>query len=299
MSSSSHREDMYPAAPVVGTPTYASLNVMTGHTVSARDDLEALGYVLAELVLDIGLSTTGKPEFALPWGNAKSDEELCNIKLQEMDESKRSKSTLFGALKEMGADIAMGKYFSIVRSLKFAEKPNYNELEDVLKQLAVSFEETVSSSKARSNVTTTRMSPRRKTTRQPYPDDNNDALCSIGRVAEKKQRVVTNEGIGTRRVTRRSAQTNLGEVSLRKEPDPKPKANTKDTGATQTALKIYREVSTQTDFNEVISIQSGEKEVEEMDWERINEENVPPVATSITSKALLKLEIVVRFSCFC
>mmetsp|Transcript_22106 Transcript_22106/g.46807 ORF Transcript_22106/g.46807 Transcript_22106/m.46807 type:complete len:613 (+) Transcript_22106:184-2022(+) len=292
MSSSSHREDMYPGAPVVGTPTYASLNVMTGHTVSARDDLEALGCVLAELVLDIGLSITGKPEFALPWGNAKSEEELCNVKLQEMDESKQSKSTFFGALKKMGADIVMGKYFSIVRRLKFSQKPNYNELEDVLKQLAVSLQGTVSATKARSKVATPRMSPRRKTTRQQDLDDNNVVLGDIGRVAEKKQRVVTNGGIATRRVTRTSAQTNLGEVSVREELDPKPKADTKDTRATQIAPKIYREVSTQTEFDEVISIQSSEKEVEEMDWERINEENLPPVATKKASKALLKLEIV-------
>ncbi|KAL7469244.1 hypothetical protein ACHAXS_009507 [Conticribra weissflogii] len=291
MSSSSHREDMYPGAPVVGTPTYASLNVMTGHTVSARDDLEALGYVLAELVLNIGKSITGKTEFALPWGDAKSDEELCKIKLQEMDESKRSKSALFKALAALGADAAMGHYFSIVRNLKFSEKPNYNKLEDVLKQLAVSLERPAPESKSRPKATTPRMSLRKKSSRQPDLNDIDNVSGEVGNRTEKKQRVVSsNEGIATRRVTRKSAQAKPGEVAVQEEPDQKSKA--KDTRANRNEPKMSREVSTQTDFDEVISIQSSEKEVQEMDWERINEENIPPLSSINKSKALLKLEIV-------
>ena len=102
MSSTSHREDAFPGAPLVGTPTYASLNVMGGHTPSRRDDLEALGYVICEVILLLIQSSGGSKrkgkggdEDVLPWSQAKSDDELCQIKQQEMDKSKRSKSALF------------------------------------------------------------------------------------------------------------------------------------------------------------------------------------------------------------
>lgn len=52
-SNNKHRIDNYPNSQVVGTPVYASLNVLSGHTISRRDDLESVGYVIVELILQI------------------------------------------------------------------------------------------------------------------------------------------------------------------------------------------------------------------------------------------------------
>ncbi len=52
-SNNKHRIDNYPNSQVVGTPIYSSLNVLSGHTISRRDDLESVGYVIAELILQI------------------------------------------------------------------------------------------------------------------------------------------------------------------------------------------------------------------------------------------------------
>lgn len=76
-----HRMDQFPNGQVVGTPVYASLNVLNGHTVSRRDDLEACIYVLIEFVLalqhqhDSDNDKKTMEELALlPWTKAKSDE---------------------------------------------------------------------------------------------------------------------------------------------------------------------------------------------------------------------------------
>ncbi|ACI64653.1 protein kinase, partial [Thalassiosira pseudonana CCMP1335] len=124
LSSGKHREDMHPNAPLVGTPSYTSINVMSGHTPSRRDDLEALGYVVND-------------DNILPWSAAKSDDELLKMKLQEMDKSKRSKSKFFTRLKAAGTDTVMVNYFNAVQSLKYAETPDYDALRCYLKKLVV------------------------------------------------------------------------------------------------------------------------------------------------------------------
>ena len=42
-STSKHHKDMYPNAPLASTPSYASLNVLEGHTLSQRNDLRHWG----------------------------------------------------------------------------------------------------------------------------------------------------------------------------------------------------------------------------------------------------------------
>lgn len=48
-----HKMNQHPDAQLVRTPVYASLNVLGGHTVSKRDDLEACLYIIFELILQI------------------------------------------------------------------------------------------------------------------------------------------------------------------------------------------------------------------------------------------------------
>ena len=64
-------------ASLVGTPLYASLNVHSGKKAGFRDDLESLGYVIAELLIQL---TSGDSSKQLPWNNGKSDDEIWSIK---------------------------------------------------------------------------------------------------------------------------------------------------------------------------------------------------------------------------
>lgn len=309
MSCSSHRENMHPGAALVGTPNYASLNVMSGHTVSRRDDLEALGYVLSELILMLGASSEsgstgsrkkskGKTDaVVLPWGDAKTDDDLYQIKLEEMDESKRKTSRFFSGLKALGADAIMGDFFTIVQKLKYAEKPDYNKLEKLLKPLTVAIKGGAVVSKTRAIATSPKATNRKKIVREEASDDSDDLANEdqVEHVSGKKQKVTTNVEIGSRQ-TRRTTRNNPGNesrVSARK-----PKAARKE--ETALATKKARDAATQTSLDEVISIASSGSEVEVngMDWEKIDDENIPPGVSDSERKAVLRLEIVVSAQLF-
>ena len=264
MSSSKHREDEHPGAPLVGTPSYASLNVMSGHTVSRRDDLEALGYVISELVFLLMSSGSGNNNSAsrqcgaksanmnnealLPWGNASSDDELLRIKMQEMDESKRSSSRFFIELKAAGVGTVMSNYFSIVQRLGYSEKPDYELLKHGLKQLVVSFE---SCSVNTTGIKDTSSSPLRRKNNPPAETEGLSA-ATLGHNLDNakssgKRQKITNAVVRTRKHT--------------------------------------REIATQTE-NDV----NEEREV--MDWETLDDENVAPASDRAQGKCILRLEVI-------
>jgi casein kinase I family protein HRR25 len=183
MSTSKHREDMYPDAMLVGTPTYASLNVMEGHTPSRRDDLEALGYVICELILMLASSSSSVPAASssskrktakeedvhiLPWSTATSDSELKVIKAREMDTSQRLKSKLFQCLKSVGSDSVMNTYFAMVRGLGYSETPDYDVIRGMLIKLVVTtITEAENVTSGSSGRATTKQKKEKTTTKSP------------------------------------------------------------------------------------------------------------------------------------
>lgn len=293
LSSGKHREDMHPNAPLVGTPSYTSINVMSGHTPSRRDDLEALGYVVSELILILAASSgSGKngssklkgknsgdedDDNILPWSAAKSDDELLKMKLQEMDKSKRSKSKFFTRLKAAGTDTVMVNYFNAVQSLKYAETPDYDALRCYLKKLVVTVEssgvEAVAASASRASPKPVKNAPsRRKQTPRKYHDLDNEEVVVVDEDLDRKpsatkkpKMVVEREGVA-RRSGRRTNNPNA------------------------------REIGTQTD--EVINVDSDDDDDDAMDWEKTSaDENVAPTHAAAASKSVargkahLKLEI--------
>jgi serine/threonine protein kinase len=188
MSMSKHRINNFPNALLIGTPTYASLNIMEGNTPSRRDDLEALGYVISELILILasaGAGTSGKgadrrkneDDHVLPWSHASSDVELRQIKSREMDESRRSTSALFAGLKSAGADVIMGNYFSTVRGLAYAETPDYDSIRSVLMKLVVTTKGAKETSHDVSPMKTKKSPPLKTSARRKHVDDeSNDSV---------------------------------------------------------------------------------------------------------------------------
>mmetsp|Transcript_17752 Transcript_17752/g.26477 ORF Transcript_17752/g.26477 Transcript_17752/m.26477 type:complete len:765 (-) Transcript_17752:199-2493(-) len=141
-----HRLNMHPNAPVVGTPNYASLNVLNGHTPSRRDDLEALGYVLLELYVRLLMETGSIPASnndieeeewsVLPWSTGTSDEEICCLKTKCMEPESDFYDTLSAGHNTQASQIIQ-TYFETVMSLKYSEKPNYEELISLVEDLVI------------------------------------------------------------------------------------------------------------------------------------------------------------------
>ncbi len=104
---------------LTGTVRYASLNTHLGIEQSRRDDLESLGFVFVYI-------TKG----SLPWQGlqAKTQKEKYQKILRKM------LSTSIEMLCQ-GLPIEFVKYFQYVRGLKFEQKPDYQYLRRLLKEL--------------------------------------------------------------------------------------------------------------------------------------------------------------------
>ena len=112
---------------VVGTPLYASLHLFQGETASRRDDLEALFYMLMELVLMI---TSGKE---LPWSHGRSEEEIGTLKKHYMLHSKSSIWKTLGP----AAGPALRSFFEQVHSLGYNKKPDYDALRELCQNIEI------------------------------------------------------------------------------------------------------------------------------------------------------------------
>lgn len=271
MSSSRHREDAYPEGPLVGTPAYASLNVLDGHTASRRDDCEALFYVAAELCLLVaseagagGKRTSKKSDELLPWSAAKSDEELKRTKSSEMDGSRRSRSSLFRALRAAGVDGTLAKYLDETRSLGYSEKPDYDALRRLLKKVVVTVDP--ASAKGGRSAAPNKASARKPAAKSPRrsarrkkdeSDDDEDSSVEL---------VLNENAENYRESPEKKARTS----SSREERASRRSARSTREISTQTGT---REISTQTgpsfdEMNDVIHLDSSDDGgSEDMDWE--------------------------------
>ena len=154
-----HRADAYPDAPVVGTPEYASLNVLDGHTPSRRDDLESVGYVVAEMVLTALASASKAREgegegeggrrrrripsllsSSLPWSACGSDGEIFAAKRDAVESGSLFALLAGGEARDETADSAascLRGFFDLVRDLSYGERPDYDALMSVLRDMVV------------------------------------------------------------------------------------------------------------------------------------------------------------------
>ena len=100
---------------ITGTATFASIHTLDGYTLSRRDDLESLGYVIIYLA-----------KGTLPWANIKSDnkDELYN----RIIESKKATSTEFLC---RDLPIQFEEYIRYVKGLGYEQEPDYRYLKNL------------------------------------------------------------------------------------------------------------------------------------------------------------------------
>jgi hypothetical protein len=137
---------------LAGTPLYASLNIHKGETPSRRDDLEAIGYILAELVMKFVSGDTSKQ---LPWSHGQSDEEIGSLK-EEYVNNRRS-----DFYKQLGGDAVakvFTKYMDEVRGYTYKKTPDYESLKKILLELKVPLP-AAAAAKRKTATTTTRRQP--------------------------------------------------------------------------------------------------------------------------------------------
>ncbi len=104
-----------PGRPVIGTPTYQSLNCHNGNLNWFKDEVESICLVLLSLL------TRGK----LPWSNATSPGDLKNI---------FSQTNMSDLCRKMNLD-EVGNIIAHCRTLKDSQKPNYSYCEEEFTKL--------------------------------------------------------------------------------------------------------------------------------------------------------------------
>lgn len=104
---------------LIGTARYASVNSHKGIQLSRRDDMESIGYVLIYFL-------KGK----LPWQAIKcSDKQEKYLAIQKVKDELPMDELCYGLPQEFLL------YLQHVKSLEFTEKPNYNFLRDLFRDL--------------------------------------------------------------------------------------------------------------------------------------------------------------------
>lgn len=116
---------------LLGTPLYASLNLHNGQKSSFRDDLEALGYVISELVLKLA---SGDETQQLPWAKEGSDEDIGTVKEEQVE---NPKSEFYRGMGNNKTASIVSDYLDEVRSYSFKTRPDYDKLSKILAKLTV------------------------------------------------------------------------------------------------------------------------------------------------------------------
>ncbi|CAD8084386.1 unnamed protein product [Paramecium primaurelia] len=105
--------------PFIGTTRYASINAHKGYSLSRRDDMESLGYMLIFLL-----------KGQLPWQNLQFTSEENKIKQVGQMKMKMEVSELC-----KGLPIEFGRYLDYVRGLPFKSEPNYKYCQSLFRKV--------------------------------------------------------------------------------------------------------------------------------------------------------------------
>eukprot|EP00979_Chaetoceros_neogracilis_P014726 scaffold4843_cov266-Chaetoceros_neogracile.AAC.8 len=287
-----HRPDKFPDAQVVGTPLYASLNVLNGHTVSRRDDVEACIYVMVEFILvlmDPSDGSKSMEELALlPWSQAKSDEEIKDSKERAMD----TKGEIWNMIGQNGnQELRDGvkTVFDLVRGLDFKEKPDYNKLCRLVAKWKVHVNvnnnasagakatskkfsaKSAAKRKVRSNATSTKAEP--STTVEldvkPAGTSKRVARSSASALQSSQSSPKYDEDVPPTPVTHSSRASRAAARGVARGVAAKEEASSSDDEDAE-MISVHR----QNDDTSTKSFESALDGSDEMDWEMVTDENV-------------------------
>jgi casein kinase I family protein HRR25 len=116
MVNGQHIEHITNKRGLTGTPRFASINALSGHEQSRRDDLESLGYVLVYLC-----------KGSLPWSGLRQGTRSQNhARIRDIKINTRVSSLCAGLPSQFA------KFIRTCRRIGFAEQPDYSRLERYL-----------------------------------------------------------------------------------------------------------------------------------------------------------------------
>jgi serine/threonine protein kinase len=120
-----HFSDNGPKEELTGTPKWTSFNLHNGSAASRRDDLISLGYVFLFL-LNSG---------SLPWDSATTEilSEMSEISIHHPRNLIRKDKKSLRGLIDHCEDTVFIKYITYCYELSFAGEPNYEIINDILK----------------------------------------------------------------------------------------------------------------------------------------------------------------------
>ena len=167
---------------LVGTPLYSSLNVHDGQTHSRRDDLEALGYIVGELLMKLVAVANGATNktVQLPWSHGTSDEHIAKLKETEVSSTKSKFFDSIGMYGNEAAQQVMRDYVSAVRAMNYKQTPDYDSLRDLLLRLDVVAAKPTKKPAAR------KATPTKKKKTAPTSPSSSRKSARAGRAAAKR-----------------------------------------------------------------------------------------------------------------
>jgi serine/threonine protein kinase len=116
-----------PCEHLIGSPKFASYNLHVGNSISPRDDMISLGYMMLSLF-----------RIEIPWSNLPDvDSELPLYDIRHPSNIKRArlKRDLIKYLQALNVEKYLIPYFEKVFSLEFQEKPDYKTYREIFSTL--------------------------------------------------------------------------------------------------------------------------------------------------------------------
>lgn len=252
---------------IIGTPLYSSRKVHDLHTPSRRDDMECIGYIIAELIIRLVAASNGTtasyegkgkhdmPSY-LPWSQESSDDAIGKVKLAEVS---NIKSSFYQRMGDKETAEVMRDFFAKTNAMKYKEQPDYDAFRELLSALLVTVDGSVPKKK---KATATKKQATKKAAK---PAATTSASTRMTRSKRAASRVVPSDN-----------ESESDEESPQKQRKVEDEENDDDASFMDAAMM---DVDSESE-----SVFHDAEEMEEMDWEpsKENTNNKPKTRLGLT-----------------